>query len=189
MRNPTVRPLSLPRLTARLAALLSFAALLLQPAPAFSRPPASAQNFAVLAGTAVTCTDSTVTGSVGVWPGTAVTRTNCTIDGTVHAGDGAARQAYIDFLSEYNALALTPCEHVLTTLDGQTLPPGVYCIDAAATSTGSVLTLSGSSTDTWIFKIGTGGTGALTGTNFSVVMEGGGQPCNVYWWVAEAATM
>ena len=30
---------------------------------------------------------------------------------------------------------------------------------------------------------------ALTGTNFSVVMEGGGSPCNVYWWVAEAATL
>ncbi|HEY5291724.1 MAG TPA: ice-binding family protein, partial [Burkholderiales bacterium] len=32
-------------------------------------------------------------------------------------------------------------------------------------------------------------TGALTGTNFSVVMAGSGQPCNVYWWVAEAVTM
>jgi len=51
------------------------------------------------------------------------------------------------------------------------------------------LTLVGGPKDTWLFKIGTSGTGALTGTNFTVVMEGGAVPCNVYWWVAEAATM
>ena len=68
------------------------------------------------------------------------------------------------------------------------LAPGVYCFDAAATLTGT-LTLAGPSNGIWIFKIGTSGTGALTGTNFSVVMANGAQACNVYWWVAEAATM
>src|SRR5450759_3685827 len=29
----------------------------------------------------------------------------------------------------------------------------------------------------------------LTGTNFSVVMDGGALPCNVTWWVSQAATM
>ena len=146
-------------------------------------------RFAVLAGTAVTCTDSTVTGDVGVSPGTAVTRTNCTITGTVHAGDAAAAAAFAAFLSAYNALALKPCGTVLTgTLAGVTLAPGVYCFGAAATLTGT-LTLKGPSNGIWIFKIGTSGTGALTGTNFSVVMAGGGQPCNVNWWVAQAATM
>ena len=52
-----------------------------------------------------------------------------------------------------------------------------------------MLTLVGASTDTWIFKIGTLGTGALTGTNFEVAMAGGGEPCDVTWWVAEGATM
>jgi hypothetical protein len=33
------------------------------------------------------------------------------------------------------------------------------------------------------------GTGALTGTNFTVRMTGGGVPCNVTWWVAQAATL
>ena len=65
----------------------------------------------------------------------------------------------------------------------------MYCVTAAATVTSGTLTLNGPSTGTWIFKIGTGGTGALTGTNFSVVMAGGGTPCNVNWWVAQAATM
>ena len=58
------------------------------------------------------------------------------------------------------------------------------------TETGGVLTLDGSSNDIWIFKIGAGGTGALTGTNFSVAMAGG-EACNnnVFWWTAEAATL
>jgi hypothetical protein len=68
-----------------------------------------------------------------------------------------------------------------------TLTPGVYCFAAAATLTGT-LTLSGPSDGTWLFKIGTSGTGALTGTDFKVVMSGG-DPCNVTWWVAQAATM
>ena len=59
------------------------------------------------------------------------------------------------------------------------------------TFTDTTLTLDGQgdANAVWIFKIGTGGTGALTGTNFSVVMANGGEPCNVYWWVAQAVTM
>jgi hypothetical protein len=64
----------------------------------------------------------------------------------------------------------------------------VYCFAAAATLTGT-LTLNGGSNDTWLFKVGTSGTGALTGTNFSVVMANGASACNVTWWVAEATTM
>ncbi|MCK9420002.1 MAG: ice-binding family protein [Nitrospirae bacterium] len=190
-----VRTSSLHRRTARLAVIALFAVLLsaapfhaafAQTAPALG----SAGSFAVLAGTEVTCTDSTIIGNVGVWPGNVITQTNCTINGTVHPGDGVAKQAYIDFLSAYNALSLTQCDSVLLgDLAGQVLAPGVYCVDAASTTTDGTLTLSGPSNGTWLFKIGTGGTGALTGTGFSVVMEGGGTPCNVYWWVAEAATM
>jgi len=118
----------------------------------------------------------------------------CPIAGAIFAPVSA--QVLTDFNAAYAALAsplTTPCDHVLSTLDvDQTLSPGVYCFDAAATSTNHVLTLSGTPTDIWIFKIGTLGTGALTGTGFSVVMANGangGLPCNVFWWVAEAATM
>ena len=187
----------------RLAVVASFAALLTtacDPAAPITSDPlfshsghgasaASASSFGVLAGTAVTCTDATVNGNVGVYPGTAVTQTNCAITGTVHQADGFAEQAYNDFLSTYDEVAQVPCDAVLTgTLAGVTLTPGVYCFDAAATLTGT-LTLSGPASGIWVFKIGTGGTGALTGTNFSVVMEGGGDPCNVTWWVAQAATL
>ena len=120
-----------------------------------------------------------------------ITRTSCPITGTVQVGDGVAQQAFNDFLSRYTALAPKPGDVSTTltgTLAGVTLSPGIYSFDAAATLTG-VLTLNGPSTGIWIFKIGTSGTGALTGTNFSVVMAGGGQARNVIWRVAQAATM
>jgi ice-binding like protein len=49
------------------------------------------------------------------------------------------------------------------------------------------LTLNGqgNSNAVWIFKIGA----ALTGTNFTVVMANGAQPCNVFWAPSAAATM
>src|SRR6185436_9028205 len=120
----------------------TLAALALSMACGFATP-ALASDFAVLAGTAVTCTDSTVTGSVGVYPGTAVTQTNCTVAGSVHAGDSVARQAFEGFLAEYARVEALECDAFLTTLDNQVLPPGVYCFDAYTASTGSVLTLDG----------------------------------------------
>jgi hypothetical protein len=178
--------------------LIPFAALLLMPsrglATGFGPSLGAAASFAALAGGpaagAVTCTTSSVTGDVGVLaPGT-FTNTGCTVAGAVNTN---AVAAYADFLNAYDSLQLyTPCDQTLTgTLAGVTLSPGVYCFSAAATLTGT-LTLNGPADGVWIFKIGTGGTGALTGTGFSVVMAGGaaGSECpNVYWWVAQDATL
>jgi hypothetical protein len=151
----------------------------------------TAQSFAVLAGAAVTCTDSVVTGDVGVYPGSAVTLTRCTISGTVHPGDSVAEQAHIDFLSAYAALGNMGCDYTIDgNLAGQVLTkPGVYCVAGLSATTGGVLTLQGSSSDIWIFKIM--GTGAyLEATNFTVQMSGGAMCSNnVYWWVADYATL
>lgn len=183
----------------RLLFLVPFAALLYNPstglATGFGPSLGAASGFAALAGGpaagAVTCTTSTVTGNVGVvFPGTFID-TGCTITtGTVNTN---ATAAYADFLAAYDALHFnTLCDQTLTgTLAGVTLSPGVYCFAAAAALTGT-LTLDGPADGVWIFKIGTGGTGALTGTSFSVVMAGeaAGTPCpNVYWWVAQGATL
>jgi hypothetical protein len=157
----------------------------------------AASSFAVLSaapngGGAVTCTNTppptTITGDVGSSGGPAsVVNTGCTINGAIVAPVSA--QVLADFNSAYDGLAGQPCDQFLTgTLAGVTLTPGVYCFAAAATLTGT-LTLSGPADATWLFKIGTSGTGALTGTDFKVVMSGGADPCNVTWWVAEAATM
>jgi hypothetical protein len=156
----------------------------------------TAGNFTVLsaapnAGGAVTLTNSAVIGNVGSSGLMAsVVLTDSTISGTVIAPVSA--QVLADFNNSYDQYAAIPCTGSLdTAYTGATLTltPGVYCNVAAVTFTNTTLTLNGSSTDTWIFKIGANGTGALTGTNFSVVMEGGGVPCNVYWWVAQAATL
>lgn len=154
----------------------------------------TASSFAILGGPAVTCTTSTITGDVGVAQTAAFTNTGpCTITGTVHAGDAAAAQAYNDFVVAYDQFKALPCDQTFTdtVFGNQTFTPGVYCFEAAMTSTGGVWTLDGPATGIWIFKIGTLGTGALTGTSFSVVMKDGSTvPCNaVYWWVAQAATM
>jgi hypothetical protein len=154
----------------------------------------SASSFAVLSaapggGGAVTCTNGTITGDVGSSGlAASVVQTSCTINGTVIAPVSA--QVITDFNNAYAAYAAIPCDQTITgSLAGLSLSPGVYCVTAAATVTGGTLTLNGPSTGTWIFQIGTGGTGALTGTNFTVAMTGGGTPCNVNWWVAQAATM
>jgi hypothetical protein len=108
------------------------------------------------------------------------------IDGAIIAP--VSDQVVDDFDTAYAKFMDIQCDVTLTgTLAGETLTPGVYCFDAAAELTG-VLTLKGPAEGIWIFKIGTKAAGALTGTNFSVVMDGG-TPCNVYWWVDAAATM
>jgi len=100
------------------------------------------------------------------------------------AGPGTG---YGDFLTTYNGIAanLGPCDRTFgaaDTLAGLSLAPGTYCFPAAATLTGT-LTLTGSGP--WFFEIGTGGTGALTATSFTVV---GSNPCNAFWWVRQDAT-
>jgi len=149
----------------------------------------AASNFTVLANQAVTCTDGKITGDVGTFqaaPTGSVTRTRCPITGTIHVGDAAAISAYNAFVAQY--VALTPklgdCNTANTltgSLAGVTLSPGTYCISAEAKT--GVLTLTGNGA--WTFLV----VGALTGTNFSVVMADGTQACNVTWWVAAAATL
>ena len=179
--------------------LLATAALLGGVSPAWAQVSlGTASNFAVLSATspsggAVTCTDSTITGNVGSSGVRAsVVQTRCTINGAIVAPVTA--QVVADFNTAYGKYADIQCTGSLATAytgATLTLTPGVYCNTAAVTFTDTTLILDGqgNANAVWIFKIGTGGTGALTGTNFSVVMTNGGQPCNVTWWVAEAATM
>ena len=138
----------------------------------------SAAGFAVLAKTAVTCTDGNITGLVGVASSsTAITKTRC------HMQTQVAPGAYADFRALYTGIAgsLTPCTVLTGTLAGQSLGAGTYCFPAAAALTGT-LTLMG--TGPWLFEIGTTG-GALSATNFTVV---GSNPCNAMWWVQADVT-
>ena len=175
---------SLPRLTATLAVVASFGALLVTARNATAQSGGPMSSFAILGGPAVTCTRSTTSGDVGVASSTAFTNTGCSISGNIHAGDALAAQAYNDYLGAYNNIAATSCSGALLTgtLAARTLAPGVYCVSAEA-KTGT-LTLNGPATGSWTFKVA----GAFTGTSFFVVMAGGGQACNVIWWSEAAAT-
>ena len=165
---------------------------------------AGGSNFTVLANTAVSCSGGSITGNVGTFqapgdlPAGKVTQTTgCLINGTVHVGDAAAKAAFNSFLGTYTTLApkTGDCDlaHTLasTIPASVTLPPGVYCTGAGLTATDVTLTLDalGNANAVWLFKIGTSAPGALTGTNFSVVLARGAQACNVTWWVNAAATM
>ncbi|AGH46525.1 ice-binding family protein [Paraglaciecola psychrophila] len=149
-------------------------------------------DIAILSSTAaVTCTNSTIIGDAASQ--VSITKTNCH-----HAGDEfipVTDQVISEFRDKRYELEALYCEETLTSLAGKTLGPGVYCFDAASTTTNGVLTLdldldsnSLDVTDQWVFKIGSD-TGALTGTDFVVNMANGGEACNVNWWVAEAATI
>jgi len=132
----------------------------------------------------VTCTDTGpgigIVGQVGSTFNT-ITNTGCTISGPIVApvaagvaNDFDAALADIDLVNPVCAGAIP----IVTT----TLAPGVYCSAAATTiGAGVTLTLQGNATDVWIFRVGTGGLGALTLTGASVVMGGSASPCNVYW--------
>jgi len=187
-----VRSAPLTRLKIRLLVLVPFAALTCSLSPglaegnAFTPSLGLASSFGVLAGTAVTCTNgggtTVVTGDVGEWPGNAFTNSPpCTFSGTTHLGDDVAKQAYMDFINAYNNLLNSPpaCDATLTgTLAGEVLLPGVYCVSSEA-KTGTLTLDAGTAgaSAVWIFLVD----GALTGTNFNVVMINGGDPCNVYW--------
>jgi hypothetical protein len=139
----------------------------------------------------VSCTGGTVSGDVGTFqtapPGAITLTGGCVISGAQDIGGAAAVAAYQGFLAQYGALAPKVgdvCPVITGTLAGQTLTAGVYCISSEAKT--GVLTLSGGSNATWLIKVPSG---ALTGTNFSVVLAGGAQACNVTWWVDAAATM
>ena len=156
----------------------------------------AASNFTVLSaadngGGAVTCTDSNISGDVGSSGQPAsVVRTNCAISGAIVAPVSA--QVVTDFDQAYAALAAQACTYTYSqaafTNTTLSVAPGVICFPAAATFTDTALTLVGNSNDVWLFKIGTEAPGALTGTGFSVLLNGA-QACNVYWWVDAAVTM
>lgn len=133
---------------------------------------------------AVTCTDSTVTGTVGSSGfAPAVVQTRCLIKGGVIAP--VAKRVLNDFNAAYTQLTSNTCQTILTgTQAGAILAPGVYCFDEAAALTGT-MTLDGNSDDVWIFLVN----GDLTGNSFSVLMAGGGDACNVYWAPSGATTM
>jgi len=148
----------------------------------------TATSFAVLAGAGITNTGpTTINGDVGTHPTTSQTGFgSVTINGTNHAGDAVTQGAKTDLITAYNtAAAAGPTIPVVADLGGQTLAPGVYNSASSLGLTGA-LTLSGGSSDVWIFQAGSTLT---TASGSSVVFIGGAGPCNVFWQIGSSATI
>ncbi len=183
MKRCAIRRLSLSLLVLPLLGLSAFAT---------SINLGTAGSYAVLAGSTVTNTGSSVlSGNLGVWPGTAVTGfpPGIVTGGTIHAGDAAAAQAQSDLTTGYNAaLGLSPTATLTgKDLGGMTLTPGVYFFASSAQLTGK-LTLNnlGNPNAVFVFQIGSTLT---TGSASSVVFANSLADPNVYWQVGSSATL
>jgi hypothetical protein len=185
----------------RARTVLAFAAMFLAGAPAWAQVApnlGTSGAFTVLGTNAiptsgtVTCTDTGpgigINGEVGTTFAGGITNTGCTISGPIVAPVPAA--VVTDFNSAFanidlqNPVCTGPIPIVTTTL-----APGVYCSAAGTTiGAGVTITLLGTAADVWVFRVGTGGPGALTLTGAQVVMGGAASACNVYWKTSAAAT-
>lgn len=153
----------------------------------------TAGNFAVLAGSGVTNTGSTVIngGDVGSSPTTSITGFGPgTITSPYTINNAAAAQAQTDLTTAYNAAAGYAGGTTLTgDLGSRTLTPGVYTYSSSAGLTGT-LTLDdlGNSNALFVFQIGSTLT---TATDSSVVVTNPGSTpdCNVFWQVGSSATL
>jgi type VI secretion system secreted protein VgrG len=150
----------------------------------------TALNFAVLAGSAITCTGpSVITGNMGISPDNPPSVTGfpvpCTVTGATDAADATALTAKNDLVTAYTDAASAPSTSDKTgvNLGGLNLVPGVYTFSSSAQLTGP-LTLTGNGV--FIFQIGSTLT---TASASSVILQGGAQACAVFWQVGSSATL
>ena len=155
-------------------------------------PLGTSGNFAVLAGSTVTNTGSTlVSGNVGVYAGTAVTGfpPGIVIGGAIHAADGVAGTAQNDLTTAYlDASGRSSNGAMPGDIGGLTFLPGVYTASSSLGITGTVtLNGNGNANAVFIFQIGTALT---TAANNSVVnLINGAQAQNIFWEVGSSATL
>lgn len=163
----------------------------------------TAGNFAVLAGSTITDTPtSVISGDVGLSPSGWTPGLTCSeVTGTIYSVDGSGPLpcrvtngglltiAKNDLTTAYNDAAGRVATTITTELAGATLLDGVY--DSTAGTfliSGGTLTLDGgrNADSVFIFKAAT----ALTTlSNSTVALTNGAQACNVFWQVGSQATL
>ena len=152
----------------------------------------TANSFAVLAGSAITNTGSSViNGNLGITPSSAVTGfPPGSINGTQEIATSTAIQAQTDLTTAYNnAVGQTPVSTIPTELGGTTKIPGVY----GSSSTGTfqitgTLTLDAAGDPSAVFIFKTASTLITAGAS-NVALTNGAQACNVFWQVGSSATL
>jgi Ice-binding-like len=151
-------------------------------------PLATAESFAILAGSGITNTGpTTVNGDIGTFPITTIADAGAlTITGVNHGGDGVTQQAKLDLVNAYNVAAgQGPPSPIVADLGGQTLVPGVYNSASSIGLTGA-LTLNGGGDPNAVFVFQAGSTLTTAG---QVNLVNGTQACNVFWQVGSSATL
>lgn len=177
----------------RVALAIPFGWLLFSPSTALAGivTLGTAANFAVLGGSTVTNTNSTIiNGDLGVFPGVAYTGYGTvTQTGSVYLGPGVAEAAQHDAATAYAALAGLAPDMSLTGIDlgGLTLLPGVYSFASSAGLTGTLTLDANNDRDAlFVFQI----VSALTTAPGSVVkVINGGAGAGVFWQIGSSATL
>ncbi len=151
----------------------------------------AADSFAVLGGSTVTNTGSSViSGDLGVSPGTAVTGfpPGTVIGGTIHANDGLAAQARGALSTAYDdAKRRSSTATISADLAGSRLTPGVYT-SASSLGLSGDLTLDAQGDPNAVFVFQAGSTLTVSAAS-RVLLIGGAQACNVFWQVGDSATI
>jgi hypothetical protein len=175
------------------AVTISLGVAMLLPATAGAAPApiglGAASSFAVLAGSAITNTGtSIINGDIGSYPTPTETGVaSMVLTGTDHAGDAVTQQAKTNLTTAYNlAAGAKPPTLVATELGGTTLTPGIY--NGATLQITGILTLNTLGDPNAVFIFQTAST-LVTASNSSVVVLGGGLACNVFWQIGSSATL
>lgn len=157
-------------------------------------PLGTSANYSVLAGSTVTNTgNSTLAGSLGVWPGTSITGFppgKVLAPATTNKTNAAAKNAESNLTAAYVNAAGRPLDATTAAdLSGRTLQGGVY----AGPSKGALgltgkLTLDGAGDPSTVFIFQTNST-LITASSSTVTLINGAQECNVFWQVGSSATL
>lgn len=153
----------------------------------------TADSYAVIAGAEITNTGpSTINGDIGLSPGTAITDMDqATVNGTTNATNEAAQQAQADLTIAYNqAKSQPPSDDSADYAQlgkREPLTSGVYNATSSMNLTGTV-TLDGENDPNAVFIFQAGST-LVTGSNSTVSLINGANPCNVFWQVGSSATL
>lgn len=157
--------------------------------------PGTTSNFAILAGSTITNTGTTIiNGSggvdIGLYPGTSFTGdTSISMGGAVHLKDDVAITAKTDLVTAYDdAAGILSVTRIPTELGNTTLKQGVY--DSASGTfkiTGTlILDAEGDPNAVFIFK--TAST-IVTATGSDIKLINGASSCRVFWKIGSSATL
>ena len=196
----TLHLLSIRRTGAVLVALMMTTAVLLSTGTSANAaivptvPLGTSANYAVLGASTVTNTgNSTLDGSLGLWPGTSITGFppgKVLPPGTTDTTNAAALQAQLALTAAYVSAAGRPIDATTTAnLANLKLGAGVYAGPSKSPlSLTGPLVLDGAGDPRSVFIFQTNSS-LITGSGSTVTLINGAQECNVFWQVGSSATL